>query len=155
MRAFALPAFYDARIRINLADRESQGLVAAGDYERVCSEVEELLGALRDPRTGREVVRDIRRPRAGDPMDPQGADADLIVTWTVGADAVRHPELGMVGPYPFRRTGGHTATGFAMVSGPDIEPGDREARQALDLTPTVLSLLGRTAAAPLEGSPFL
>jgi hypothetical protein len=155
MKAFALPSFYDSRIRINLRGRESGGLVAPSDYDRVCSEVEDLLEECLDGRTGRPAIGNIARLRAGDPYDPEGPDADLLATWSEPSDALEHPRLGMIGPFPFRRTGGHTAQGFAFVAGPSIEPGERGTRSALDLTPTIVSLLGHDPATGIEGRPML
>ena len=56
MRAFALPSFYDGRVRINLRGRERDGMVEPADYGRTCDEIEALVGACRDPRTGEPVV---------------------------------------------------------------------------------------------------
>ena len=52
MRAFALPSFYDGRVRVNLRGRESRGTVTVGDYERRVREIEQLIAECRDPRTG-------------------------------------------------------------------------------------------------------
>src|SRR5438270_862245 len=49
MPAFALPSFYDGRIRINLAGRESRGAVTPRRYRAVRDEIVELLQACRDP----------------------------------------------------------------------------------------------------------
>ena len=61
MRAFALPSFYDGRVRINLAGRERAGLVAPAEYAAVCDEVEALVRACRDLRTGEPVVDHVER----------------------------------------------------------------------------------------------
>jgi predicted AlkP superfamily phosphohydrolase/phosphomutase len=155
MKAFALPVFYDGRIRLNLRGRERDGVVDPSQYSAVCAELEALLLACRDPRTGDPVVHDIVYPRADDPMDPEAPDADLIVTWTKGVDAIEHPDLGMIGPFPIRRTGGHTGNGFALISGPGIEARDLGHHSALDLAPTILALLGRSPKTELEGAPIL
>ncbi len=155
MRAFALPTFYDGRIRINLAGRERDGVVALADYERVCSEIEAAVGECRDPRTGEPVLAEVRRLRADDPMEPGGPDADLQLFWTHGTDAWEHPTAGTVGPFPNRRTGGHSERGFASIAGPDIEPGSIGTRSFLDVAPTILALLGRDHAGELEGKSLL
>lgn len=142
MRAFVLPSFYDARIRVNLRGREANGTVDLRDYLAVCDWVEKLARACRDPRNGNALVADVLRPREADPLEPDGPDADLVFTWDEPADAVVHPDLGMVGPFPYRRTGGHTDHGFAFIRGAGIEPGVYPEQSALDLTPTILGLLG-------------
>ena len=142
MRAFALPVFYDGRVRINLRGRERDGIVEPGDYLTACDEVEQLLRACRNPRDGRPVLANVDRLRAGDPMDPDGPDADLIVTWNPAVDAFDHPRLGLIGPMPFRRTGGHTNRGFLYAVGPQIQPQDLGWQEAIGVTNTIGHLLG-------------
>ena len=67
MPAFALPSFYDGRIRLNLRGRERDGVVDPADYERVCDDIEQLLRECRDPRTGEPVLAAVERV-AGDPF---------------------------------------------------------------------------------------
>ena len=49
MPAFALPSYYDGRIRINLAGREGRGVLAVSQYESVRKEIGTLLRECRDP----------------------------------------------------------------------------------------------------------
>ena len=143
MRAFALPVFYDGRVRINLQGREGQGLVPLDQYHATCDWVEQLLRECRNPRTGEPVLANVERPRRGNPLDPHGMDADLILTWNPAVDAFEHPRYGTIGPFPFRRTGGHTSRGFAYLTGPGIAAQDLGEQEALHLTPTLLGLLGQ------------
>ncbi len=143
MRAFALPVFYDGRVRINLQGRESSGMVAAGDYRKTCDWVERLLAACRSVRTGTPAMANIERRRWADPLAHHGPDADLVVTWNKAIDVIEHPDYGTIGPFPFRRTGGHTDHGFAYIVGPNIACRDLGHREALHLTPTIVSLLGQ------------
>jgi hypothetical protein len=78
-------------------------------------------------------------------MDPAGPDADLIITWNRAIDALEHPRYGVIGPFPFRRTGGHTDRGFAYLVGPGIAQRDLGRRDAMMLTPTIRALLGQPA----------
>ena len=142
MRAFALPTFYDGRVRINLEGRERGGVVPRAEYEHACQDVEALLGKCRDARTGEPVVAEVVRLRADDPWAPGGPDADLQIIWSRPSDAFTHPDAGTIGPFAFRRTGGHTPDGFAFVLGPDIEPGDLGEHDALSITATVAALAG-------------
>jgi predicted AlkP superfamily phosphohydrolase/phosphomutase len=155
LRAFALPTFSDARVRINLQGRERCGVVPRDEYGRFCAEVEAWVRSSRDARTGRPAVEDVSSPRAGDPLDPEGPDADLVVRWAPGVDAIVHPEVGTIGPYPFRRTGGHTPYGFAWLSGPGIDPGEQGERLARDVPSTILSLLGQQVPHGIDGRPLL
>ena len=152
--AFVIPGFSDAHIRINLAGRERDGVVALDDYDAACDDVERSLRACRSARTGDPIVADITRMRAGDPCAPDGPGADLVVRlW--GTDAIEHPDAGSIGPAVAMRTGSHTEHGFADISGPGIEPGDRGAFGVCDLSATICALLGRTARVPLDGRSFL
>jgi predicted AlkP superfamily phosphohydrolase/phosphomutase len=142
MRAFALPVFYDGRVRINLKGREKRGIVKLSDYTATCDWVEGLLSECRDLRTGRPVVNNIEHRNAADPLAADAADADLIVTWNPQIEGIEHPRLGTIGPFPYRRTGGHTDHGFACLTGPGIAAQDYGDQEALDLTATIRGLLG-------------
>jgi len=154
MKVFALPSFDDALIRINLRGRERNGIINLDDYRSVCDEVESCITACRNPRTGRPVVEEVIRA-PGNPLDPTRPVADIIVRWAGGVDAFKHAELGIIGPFPFKRTGGHTSHGFAFISGPGIERADLGEHSAIDLPPTILALLGREPPFKLSGRPFL
>jgi predicted AlkP superfamily phosphohydrolase/phosphomutase len=152
--AFVIPGFSDAQIRINLAGRERDGIVARDDYHRACDDVERVLRACRDGATGASIVRAVDRVRADDPFAPDGPPADLIVQLE-GADAIEHPDLGPVGPVVAARTGGHTANGFAFLAGAGIAPGPRGEFAVCDLSATLVDLLGTRSVAPLEGRQYL
>jgi predicted AlkP superfamily phosphohydrolase/phosphomutase len=153
MRAFALPSFYDGRIRVNLRGRERDGVVESSDYLAVCDELEGVVRACVDPRTGQSVVETVERA-PGDPRDLDSCDSDLVVVWRGCALAFDHPEHGLVGPVPYRRTGGHTGPfGFAYVSGPGIEPADHGVASSFDVAPTIVELLGERSEG-ISGSPL-
>jgi predicted AlkP superfamily phosphohydrolase/phosphomutase len=78
----------------------------------------------------------------------------LRVFWSGKPDAFEHPRLGIIGPYPYLRTGAHRPEGFAVVTGPGIAPGDEGEIDMLDLAPTILELLGRRAPSWVEGTPI-
>lgn len=156
MRAFALPSFYDGRVRVNLRGREPAGIVDLADYADVCDELEAVLRDCRDPRTGESVVDNVQRPGTSDPLALGNTDADLTVAWRGPACAFEHPELGLIGPAPFRRTGGHTGPfGFAYVSGERTDSGDGGIRSAFDVCPTIAALLGVTLPPGLDGTSLL
>lgn len=156
MRAFALPSFYDGRIRVNLRGREADGIVDLGDHERVCDELEVLLRACVDPRTGASVVESIARPAGDDPMALDSTLADLVVVWAASPLACRHPTYGTIGPVPYRRTGGHTGPfGFLSITGPGVEPGDHEIASALDVAPTIFELLAGRPPEGISGTSLL
>jgi predicted AlkP superfamily phosphohydrolase/phosphomutase len=156
MPAFALPSFYDGRIRINLRGRERNGIVEPSRYEETCRALEILLRECRDPRTGERAVADIERASTADPLALAGSESDLLVVWGGTAAALEHPRLGLIGPVALRRTGGHTGPhGMAYVAAPGLAPGDRGIRSAFDVVPTVVELLGSRPPAGLSGVSLL
>jgi predicted AlkP superfamily phosphohydrolase/phosphomutase len=156
MRAFALPSFYDGRIRINLRGRERHGVVDRSRYEETCQAIEQLVGECRNPLTGEPAVQSVDRPWTGDPLALGGSEADLLVVWRDAATALVHPRLGLIGPVPLRRTGGHTGRhGTIYIAAPGLEPGDRGVRSSFDVVPTLVDLLGCRPVAGLSGTTLL
>jgi predicted AlkP superfamily phosphohydrolase/phosphomutase len=158
MRAFALPAYYDGQIRINLQGRESRGIVALRDYDRACDEIETLVRECRDARTGEPVVATVERAPRPDPTRSDAthaaSDADLLIVWKGAPLGIVHPRLGTIGPIPYRRTGGHTGgAGFAHVVGEGVRPGAHGLRSAFDVVPTVVDMLGGSPTR-LSGESF-
>jgi len=151
MKAFAVPTNTHGRVRINLRGREREGLVAPEACDSVCDEVEAAVRACRNPRSGRPVVEDIVRLGAEDPS------ADLLIVWKECecADALEHPEAGLIGPVPYGRTGSHSTRGFAFIAGHGIPRGDVRERPAADLTPTIVALLGHEPPGDIQGRSLL
>ena len=157
MQAFALPSFSEGYIRVNLAGREPRGIVQPAAYDRVCSELTTLVSRLRDARTGRGLVRQVRRTRRSpDENAPSLPDPDLIVSWESAAADVVESSYGRIGPVPFLRTGSHVERGFVLISGPDTSRATALSTcHSLDLPPTILALMGAEIPATLEGRPLV
>lgn len=152
MRAFGFPAFYDGRIRINLEGREARGLVPLSDYSRIIDEYREMLIGLVDPRTGERAVDEILLPVENDPINAHPTQADMIVTFNGSPLALEHPDIGLVGPVPFRRTGGHTGPfGVLYVASDEIAAGDYGVRSSFDVVPTIANLLQQEPRVTLSG----
>lgn len=156
MRAFALPSFYDGRIRLNVRGREAAGLVEPSDRDAVLDELEALLSECTDAYTGEPVMERFERWRPGDGSDVGPTEVDALVTWTGTTSALRHPTLGLVGPVPYRRGGGHSRTeGVAWLRAPGLEPGDHGWRSSFDVVPTLVDLLELDAVPGTSGSSLL
>jgi predicted AlkP superfamily phosphohydrolase/phosphomutase len=157
MRAFALPTFSEGYVRINLRGREAQGIVEPIDYERVCEDVTAMLTAVINARTGERIVKRVVRTRR-DPLDsnPKLPDPDLIVLWrNAPADVVESATLGRIGPLPFNRSGSHVHRGFLLACGRGVPDGqDWPEREALDIAPTILSLMGAPLPRHFDGEPL-
>lgn len=154
MRAFAVPSFYDGRVRVNLIGRETHGKVGIDEYDTVLDQIEETLRGCTDTRTGEPVVHRIYRPHS-DPLQAGPFDADLIVHWAGMPLGFDHHDLGVIGPFPPRRTGSHaTPLGACFIHGPSIPPGDLGTRSSFDVVPTLLSLADCPAPWEISGSPM-
>jgi predicted AlkP superfamily phosphohydrolase/phosphomutase len=151
MEAFALPAFYDGRVRINLKGRESRGKVARSDYRRACERIVKLLRECRNLQNGEPVADEIYWGEK-DPMSLSASEADIYIFWRPAPVGLTSASVGTIGPIPYRRTGGHTgAHGFMYVSGESIVPGDVGSASSFDVVPTVLELVGETAPQKVSG----
>ncbi len=158
MKAFALPSFSEGYIRINLKGREAQGIVAPEEYDAVCEEITRELRQMKDARTGTPMVTEVMRTRKS-PLDndPKLPDADLVVLWQeqYATDIVDSPTVGRIGPVPHFRTGSHRSQGFLFVQGPEVEAHSEVTGHALDLAPTILSLMDAPIPEQCEGKALL
>ncbi len=150
MPAFALPAYYDGRVRLNLADRERHGMVSADAYDGLCDHVESIVRDCRDALTGEPVVGEVLRANK-DKFSLAPSEADLVVVWKGRPLGLIHPRLGQVGPVPYRRTGGHTGRHgvayFSDCDGLEHVP----MMSAFDVVPTVIDMLGVDPVPGLSG----
>jgi hypothetical protein len=115
----------------------------------------DIVRQCRDPRTGESVLDDVLWTHPDDPFDRSAPDADLVLFWRRPVDAFEHPDVGVIGPFPFMRTGEHSSNGFVYVRAPGLEPADIGERSAMDVTPTIVELLGHEPSADMTGSSLL
>ncbi len=155
MRCFALPSFYDGRVRFNVAGREREGTIAPADYQSVCDEIETLVRACRDLHTGEPIVDHVARS-TGNPLAIGPSESDLVIVWRGATLGFEHPDLGRIGPLPYRRTGGHTGPhGMAYFAGDDIVAGDFGVRSSFDVVPSIVDLLGEHLPPGFSGESVL
>ncbi|HBB32471.1 MAG TPA: nucleotide pyrophosphatase [Cyanobacteria bacterium UBA8803] len=158
MKAFALPAFADGHIRINLQGREANGIVAPSEYEALCDELTQMVYRLKDGRTGEPLVKEVVRTRQSPTEDdPKLPDADLVVVWQDRTtDVVDSPDVGRIGPVIYYRPGGHRASGFFMAKGAGIASGSSlPGGRAVDVGATILELMGAPIPDYFDGKPLL
>jgi predicted AlkP superfamily phosphohydrolase/phosphomutase len=146
-RAYTLPTDLEGYVRVNLRGREPLGIVEPGaEYARVISELETELSCLRDPRTGRAIVRDVLRVDDEFPGDRRGWLPDLVVRWDSSApiDAATSDRVGTLTlPSPDPRPGTHAGPGFVLAAGPGIPAsGVLQGGHIFDFAPTLLARLG-------------
>ncbi|AFZ37214.1 type I phosphodiesterase/nucleotide pyrophosphatase [Stanieria cyanosphaera PCC 7437] len=158
MKAFALPAYADGHIRINLQGRDRDGIVTPAEYDSLCDQLTEVLDRLKDGRSGQPLVKQVVRTRKS-PLDndPKLPEPDLIVVWhEIPTDVVDSPDLGRIGPITYNRPGGHREHGFLLAAGPGIKPGsDLIDGRAVDLSATILNLMGAKLPDYFDGKPLL
>jgi predicted AlkP superfamily phosphohydrolase/phosphomutase len=142
MSAFALPSYYDGRVRINVAGREAWGIVPTVEYVNVCRQISDLVAQCRNLLNGKPVVSEIYFPKQN-PHDVGPNEADVYIVWEGAPLGLSHPSLGSIGPVPYNRTGGHTGNrGFLNVVGSDIPKGHHSVASSFDVVPTIIELLG-------------
>ena len=145
---------YYARVFLNVAGREPEGIVPEAEYESVRDDLAERLGAIPDEN--------------GDPLDTKvykpdeiyeevnGVAPDLIVhfddlEWravgTIGGDEGIHTFENDTGP----DDANHAQEGLLIMAGPGIPAGYREGMHLLDVAPTALDLLGLDTPATMRG----
>ncbi len=158
--AFAVPTFYAGQIRVNLKGREPEGTVSPGqEYEALLQRLEQDLRALRNPDDGAPAVRAIHRPGLLYGDNPPTAFPDLWVEWAATQRFVarlEHPRGEIHQRVPeFLRDSDHGKTGFLAAAGPGIAArGMQPPVDVLDVTPTLLRLLGAGVPSDLTGRPL-
>ncbi len=164
-KAIALAADVHGFIRLNVAGREAEGIVAAEDYRAVCDEIADGLLSFRDVRTGAPLIsRVVHRSE----LYREGAFAetlpDLIVVWNdvpvaehVAFVSDRFGQFDWPTPKRFMdgRSGNHRVQGWLATAGASLgQESSGSAANILDIAPTVLSLLGQEVPGHMVGNPL-
>jgi predicted AlkP superfamily phosphohydrolase/phosphomutase len=150
MEAFAMPSFYDGRVRVNLMGRERYGMVPASRYHQVVDRLKALLQECADFVTSKTIVAGFSEPRKS-PFDVGSTESDLYINWAGLPTGIVHPEFGRVGPVPFRRTGGHSGPfGFLYCAHAGMCTGNFGEASSFAVVPTLFAILGEhTHALPM------
>ena len=144
---------YYCRLFLNVAGREPQGTVPAGDYDSVRDEIAEKLSSIPDDRGQRlgtvaHRPEDLYTERNGVPPDLLVYFGDLF--WRsiglVGTNTV-HMLENDTGP----DDANHASNGLYLLAAPGIAAGPGEDRELRDIAPTLLTLLGESVPADMEG----
>jgi predicted AlkP superfamily phosphohydrolase/phosphomutase len=140
---------------VNLKGREPNGVVEPGPaYERVRDEVARAVRELWNPETGESVVERLWR-REEVYSGPYLAEAPDLVFAVSGGGYLQDDRLGAtdpIGPPPPGYGSYHRSPGIWAAGGPDIAPSGPDATaDIVDLTPTVLHLLGLPVPREMDG----
>jgi predicted AlkP superfamily phosphohydrolase/phosphomutase len=161
-RAYALGA--GGKIYLNVAGREPEGIVQPGvEYELLRNEMADALAAVEDPETGRRIVRRVWRREElyhGPFLDRA---PDLVIEWADYRYWGRgRYDIWAAPVFEDRRTmdyselpltGTHRPDGIFVASGPGVKVGaEIEGARIVDLTPTMLRILGLPVPEYMDGS---
>lgn len=118
-RAFSLPTDQHGWIRVNLQQREAEGIVAPKDYEAVCGELEDLLRNLKRD-DGVPLVRAVIRTASSLESALNNPLPDLVVHWADAAFAspLKIKDSSVVAEWVgAKSTGQHASEGFCIYRG--------------------------------------
>lgn len=146
-------------VSINLRGPRPEGVVPPDEYPRLRDQVREVLLGLRDPASGRPLVRAVqsRDELFHGPYSERAAD--LMVDWDYDAlgDALAHPGL----PEPIVEewsrgagrgwVGSHRPDGIFIAAGTHVRAGTAVCPTIYDVAPTVLHLQGHPIPADVDG----
>jgi predicted AlkP superfamily phosphohydrolase/phosphomutase len=136
-------------INLNLAGRNSQGIVAAADYQRLCAEVVAALGEWRDAHGTVVVERVARRDElyAGPFVERA---SDLYIYWNPQVVFDEPPREVLARGYWW--SGDHRPEGILIARGPGLARGARLAGPVVyDLLPTMMYAAGLPTPGGLDG----
>jgi predicted AlkP superfamily phosphohydrolase/phosphomutase len=159
-RAVALPADVNGFIRLNLQGREPNGVITPGaEADAELSKIREALLELEDPASGERLVVEVVSAEEAFGLDRHLDVPDLMVRFRTDLgriDSCVSERLGRV-TVPHRvakRSGDHTGEARLWIAGEGIEPTNTPSRaHALDVAPTILSLLDIPIPPDLDGQP--
>ncbi len=145
-------------IYINLKGREPEGVVEPGDYEALRDEIIERLKGVVDPESGELIVDDVFKREevyAGEMTDKS---PDLIVRWRPKTGISGMRDIGGEGYKPRFLTeehrtisGDHRDSGVLFLMGPKVRPGEIQGASIMDLTPTILHVMGHPVPSDMDG----
>jgi predicted AlkP superfamily phosphohydrolase/phosphomutase len=152
-RAFVVENANEGYIRINLRDREPQGIVTPGrQYNELCEEIYRTAKTMTNPDTGESAASAVYKTDDLFTGPCRSHMPDIVIIWDIHAKVTTKllmDKYGLVrvqapscGVPPFY-TGNHWPNAFTVAVGPDVPQGVvLEGRSILDLAPTILARLG-------------
>jgi predicted AlkP superfamily phosphohydrolase/phosphomutase len=155
--AYAFPVDEQTQgVVINLKGKQPSGIVTAAEYEPLRTELIAQLSKVRDPQTGRRVIRKCYR-REELYSGAKATDApDIIVVYEenylAGFSGLGECITELPPSHLEEISGNHRREGVFMAYGPDISQGRLEVdANIMDVAPTVLYALGEKIPRDIEG----
>jgi predicted AlkP superfamily phosphohydrolase/phosphomutase len=143
---------------LNVAGRDARGIIPGASWDKERSRIRSLLLGLRT-NTGSRIFSSIEPETKSDPFQ-QGPDLIARVSSDVtgetillsGGSSCPVQELLI----PTSQTGDHRLDGIVVVSGEGVQAGRKIwDASVMDITPTVLHLLGLPVARDMDGEPLV
>jgi len=157
-RAYAVLGLDCARIYVNLAGREKEGVVQPGaEYDAMCDFLAEQLSRLRDPATGAAVVSRVYRGKQlyHGPFVNEAPDI-LAMPGEGYVFAANFKGTTLVEDMPGMYTGSHRVDGIFAACGPHVRAGVVfDPAEIVDVAPTVLHAMGQDVPADMDGRVML
>jgi len=161
-RAFLIDNANEGYVRVNLKDREPEGVVEAGrEYDEVCDAVQNKLRRMVNPENGMPAAEAVHK--SVDLFSGQCVSTlpDVIINWdpnakvttrveVEGLGTIECPDAGyQVSPY---YTGNHRGNAFLIAQGPGIERSHELVDGSiLDIAPTILEHFGIEIPEHMDG----
>jgi predicted AlkP superfamily phosphohydrolase/phosphomutase len=153
-KAYANLVWTDGVIRINLQQREPDGIVDESEYEKLKKDLIIKLKEITDPDNGQKVIESAftREEVYAGPFVHKAPDILLLTRNMEYAftATVQGEELFETPADPIPAT--HRMDGIFMISGPNIEKGKQlQTKSILDIAPTILYLMGNPVPEDMDG----
>ena len=154
-KAFHVGAW--GNIYINLKGRDPQGSVEPGEYEEVRAGIAKGLLALRDPATGRPVIKAARTKEELYSGDRLQQAPDLVLLWHEPYNCVKTLQENIRRSRGLFQSsdiicGDHHPEGMFILSSPRLLSGLRDrTAQITDIAPTILHLMGVAVPRWMDG----
>ena len=162
-RAFLIDNANEGFVRVNLKNREPEGIVGPGkEYDDVCCSVGDVAQSMINPDNGKPVASEVHKSTEIYSGPCVQNMPDVIINWNPdakvttrvevpGLGTIECPDAGFeVTPY---YTGNHRGNAFIIAQGPGIEPAtELENGDILDLAPSILDHFGIEVPDHMDGT---
>ena len=141
------------QVFLNRRGREPQGIVEAGEAERLVEELASALGGLTNPANDERVLERIWRNEELWHGEALGSGPELLVVPRKGymtLGATDFPTHRVVTP-AFAGSGWHEPLGILVAAGEGIQRGEVAGARLVDMLPTVLHAMGLAVPSLLDG----
>ena len=139
-------------ICINLKDREHRGIVDKDEYEKIRDEIIEKLKTLKDPKTGKPIIKEVFKREEIYKGNYVKDSPDIVNLLIDGYKADLFRTKGQIFSDEGIATGNHSFYGFFAITGKGIKKVKHDKiYNIMDLAPTILHLLDVPIPQEIDG----